>query len=424
MKTIVRPSFWAFFDGGPSLPLPLVNGRLVPFQRPACGPLRTPVQLPQQLPDVARMIANVELLFDQVPDPLAGPQRGLIAEFLGSLQQAAHQSPALLVIQQRLAPGSPSGPQRFFPIFGSYLGPTAYGLAAYLHSAGHFALIEPFLQQLQSLKASLLQPDEIASYTSCVSHDLKDEPRASGVTLYYAGVSNQGLSGIGPAIDERTLESAKAQLIGKDPFAIEQLAGPLRYYLGQSLRTVSSLEIALWDLIGKAAGQTLYKLWGAAKDRVPAYASSWQHPSIDRDLSRTLSGGNDETVLAGRRRHAGDESSRFHHQPWRQRPLNHGPDRPRGVSRYQFLEISRSHFTIRQNRIGDCERKNQQRRWSSLIAEHDGIEFVGQLRIQYESRLGHGTDSPVPKAPNSHENVPPAGVPDVDRGSAAALQSD
>ena len=88
--------------------------------------------------------------------------------------------------------------------------------------------------------------------------------------------TDQGLSGIGPAIDSGALESAKAQLIGRDPFGIEQLAGPLRYYVGQSPRTISSIEIALWDLVGKAAGQPLYKLWGAEKDRVPAYASMIQ----------------------------------------------------------------------------------------------------------------------------------------------------
>jgi len=87
--------------------------------------------------------------------------------------------------------------------------------------------------------------------------------------------TDQGLSGIGPAIDTGTLEAAKAQLIGIDPFCIQEMAGPLRYYAG-SPRTVSSLEIALWDLIGKAAGQPLYKLWGAAKQRVPAYASMIQ----------------------------------------------------------------------------------------------------------------------------------------------------
>jgi D-galactarolactone cycloisomerase len=88
--------------------------------------------------------------------------------------------------------------------------------------------------------------------------------------------TDQGLSGIGPGMDPGSLEVAKSQLIGKDPFDIEQLAGPLRYYVGGSPRTISALEIALWDLIGKASGQPLYKIWGAAKDRVPAYASMIQ----------------------------------------------------------------------------------------------------------------------------------------------------
>ncbi len=88
--------------------------------------------------------------------------------------------------------------------------------------------------------------------------------------------TDQGLTGIGPGIDPAALEAAESQLVGKDPFDIEQLSGPLRYYVGGNPRTVSALEIALWDLIGKAAGQPLYKIWGAAKDRVPAYASMIQ----------------------------------------------------------------------------------------------------------------------------------------------------
>lgn len=83
--------------------------------------------------------------------------------------------------------------------------------------------------------------------------------------------TDQGLAGLGPDMDARALDLAKAQLLGKDPFDIEQMAGPLRYYVGG--RAVSSIEIALWDLAGKAAQQPVYKLWGAQKDRVPAYAS-------------------------------------------------------------------------------------------------------------------------------------------------------
>jgi L-alanine-DL-glutamate epimerase-like enolase superfamily enzyme len=75
-------------------------------------------------------------------------------------------------------------------------------------------------------------------------------------------------------MDATALDNAKAQLLGKDPFDIERLAGPLRYYVAG--RPVASLEIALWDLMGKATQQPVYKLWGAQKDRVPAYASMIQ----------------------------------------------------------------------------------------------------------------------------------------------------
>src|SRR5580692_10634351 len=38
--------------------------------------------------------------------------------------------------------------------------------------------------------------------------------------------TDQGLSGIGPGMDPAWLEAAKSQLTGKDPFNLEQLAGP------------------------------------------------------------------------------------------------------------------------------------------------------------------------------------------------------
>ncbi len=86
--------------------------------------------------------------------------------------------------------------------------------------------------------------------------------------------TDQGITGIGPGMDAALLPAVKAQLVGKDPFDTEQHVARLRYYAqGASYRGPASVDIALWDIIGKASNQPLYKLWGGAKDRVAAYAS-------------------------------------------------------------------------------------------------------------------------------------------------------
>lgn len=87
--------------------------------------------------------------------------------------------------------------------------------------------------------------------------------------------SDAGLTGIGPAVDESLLDRARQVLVGADPFDIEKLDGMLNYYArgGQHYNGRAGLDIALWDLIGKACEQPLFKLWGGAKEKVPAYAS-------------------------------------------------------------------------------------------------------------------------------------------------------
>lgn len=86
--------------------------------------------------------------------------------------------------------------------------------------------------------------------------------------------TDQGLTGIGPGLDPGLLPAAKTQLVGKDPFDIEEHAARLRYYVrGLSYRGSAGLDIALWDLIGKACNQPLYKLFGGGSNRITAYAS-------------------------------------------------------------------------------------------------------------------------------------------------------
>ena len=86
--------------------------------------------------------------------------------------------------------------------------------------------------------------------------------------------TDQGITGIGPAIDPALLPSFEAKLLGKDPFDREEHMALLRYdAAGGVYRGPANVDIALWDLIGKACGQPIYKLFGGGKDKVTPYAS-------------------------------------------------------------------------------------------------------------------------------------------------------
>ena len=70
--------------------------------------------------------------------------------------------------------------------------------------------------------------------------------------------TDQGIAGIGPGMDPRHLPAVKTHLVGKDPFDIEQHAATLRFYAyGAPYNGTAGVDIALWDIIGKATGQPL-----------------------------------------------------------------------------------------------------------------------------------------------------------------------
>jgi L-alanine-DL-glutamate epimerase-like enolase superfamily enzyme len=86
--------------------------------------------------------------------------------------------------------------------------------------------------------------------------------------------SDQGITGIGPDMDAKLLPAVKTLLTGADPFDVDLHSARLYgIQAGTGYRGTAGVEIALWDLIGKAAHQPLYKLWGGGRDRVAPYAS-------------------------------------------------------------------------------------------------------------------------------------------------------
>jgi galactonate dehydratase len=106
--------------------------------------------------------------------------------------------------------------------------------------------------------------------------------------LFIRLCTDTGLSGIGEATlewQERTVETllnewVRDRVLGRDPFDIEALIGALirdQYQGGSTVMTaISGVEIALWDLIGKACGQPVYRLLGGrCHERIRTYANGW-----------------------------------------------------------------------------------------------------------------------------------------------------
>jgi len=100
--------------------------------------------------------------------------------------------------------------------------------------------------------------------------------------------TDTGFSGVGEASlewQERTVQTVahewvESRVLGREAFDVEQIVGGMvrdQYQGGSTVMTaISGVEIALWDLIGKACGQPVYKLLGGRCHRtLPAYANGW-----------------------------------------------------------------------------------------------------------------------------------------------------
>ena len=97
------------------------------------------------------------------------------------------------------------------------------------------------------------------------------------------GVEGIGYAGFGSAIMRHALKAAvdalAEQTIGRDAMAVEAIASRLFAVAGGGApaglvtRAISAIDVALWDIRGKALGQPVYKLLGGFRDRAPTYAS-------------------------------------------------------------------------------------------------------------------------------------------------------
>ncbi|WP_163971090.1 mandelate racemase/muconate lactonizing enzyme family protein [Oceanobacillus halotolerans] len=91
-------------------------------------------------------------------------------------------------------------------------------------------------------------------------------------TLVYVH-TDEGITGIGSGDLMTGFEGHAHLFIGQDPFAVErhiQVVDNIDFHYGRCW----PLDLALWDLIGKATGQPVYKLLGAKSNKIKVYAST------------------------------------------------------------------------------------------------------------------------------------------------------
>ena len=85
------------------------------------------------------------------------------------------------------------------------------------------------------------------------------------------------------------VDALAAETVGADPHAVEEIGRGLLLEAGDAspaglvTRAVAAIDVALWDIRGKALGMPLWKLLGAESGVVPTYASGylWRHFDLE-----------------------------------------------------------------------------------------------------------------------------------------------
>ncbi len=124
---------------------------------------------------------------------------------------------------------------------------------------------------------------------------------ARGITVHAGPVqwlwvrihTDAGLVGLGETYPDPLSEKAVIHqrlapvLLGKDPSRIDRLWADMfetiaySGWAGAELRAISAIDIALWDLAGKAANQPIYKLLGgASRDSIRTYNTCYDNFSF------------------------------------------------------------------------------------------------------------------------------------------------
>src|SRR3982750_709551 len=113
------------------------------------------------------------------------------------------------------------------------------------------------------------------------------------------GIEGLGVTYFGEALTRslrHAVDELGALVVGEDPLRVEAVAQKLRNAAGSAGRggiltmAMSAIDVALWDIKGKALGLPLWKLLGGGRDRIRTYASGALRRGLKLDEAVTAAG--------------------------------------------------------------------------------------------------------------------------------------
>ena len=113
------------------------------------------------------------------------------------------------------------------------------------------------------------------------------------------GIEGLGVAYFGGAITKtlrHAVDELGALIVGDDPLCVEAIAAKLRAAAGSAgpagvlMMAMSAIDVALWDIKGKALGLPLWKLLGGGRDRIATYASGALRRGLKLEEAVTAAG--------------------------------------------------------------------------------------------------------------------------------------
>ncbi len=141
--------------------------------------------------------------------------------------------------------------------------------------------------KITDIRARILKPSGPYKYFEAMPSMFFDH-------VFVRVLTDEGFEGqcitflMNPGEFEQMLPGLRMGLKGQDPHFVEAISQKFTANLERPGHVASTLDICLWDLIGKKHNEPIYRLLGAARNRMRAYASTITYETVEEYIQLAL----------------------------------------------------------------------------------------------------------------------------------------